>query len=71
MEVEQINRRTGQKEKVVQRVYNTRIKSEQLDKFELASKCNNWRLNEPLCNQVKAYYQEKNIFIWEKPKDEE
>lgn len=66
MEVEQINRRTGQKEKVIQRVYNTRIKSDQINKFELASKCNYWRLNEPLCHQVKSYYQENNIFIWEK-----
>lgn len=71
MEVEQINRRTGQKEKVVQRVYNHRIKSEQIDKFQLAGKCNNWRLNEPLCNQVKSYYQDKHIFIWEKPKPED
>ena len=71
MEVEQINRRTGQKEKVVQRVYNHRIKSDQVDKFQLAGKCNNWRLNEPLCNQVKSYYQDKHIFIWEKPKPED
>ena len=41
------------------------IKSDQIDKFQLASKCNNWLLNEPLCHQVKSYYQDNYIFIWE------
>lgn len=69
MEIERVNWRTRQKEKVVQRVYNTQIKNDQMDKYELASKCHNWHLNEPLCNQVKSYYHADSIFIWEDPKE--
>lgn len=71
MEIERVNWRTGQKEKVIQRVYNTQIKNNQMDKYELASKCHNWLLNEPLCNQVKSYYHADRIFIWEAPKEAE
>lgn len=65
VEVERINSRTGQKEKSVQRVYNTRINNDQINKFQLASKCPSWHRNESLCQYVKSFYQDKNIFIWE------
>ena len=66
IEVEQINRRTGQKEKVLQRVLNKNIKSDNVDRFQLAGNCNIWHLNRSLCIQEKFKYQEKYIFIWEK-----
>lgn len=63
-EEERINRRTGQKEIFVHQVYNRNINDNQIDKFELASNCKDWSLNEYLCNQVKPYYLDDYVFIW-------
>ena len=71
LEIERLNPRTRQKEKIVQKVFNAYIKNEQIDKFKLAFSCNNWRLNEPLCRQVKSYYLDNGIFIWKPPQDGE
>ena len=66
MEVERINRRTGQKEIVEQQVYNRYTSDKQVDKFDLASNCKNWRLNEYLCNREKSYYLDEYVSIWVK-----
>lgn len=66
MEVERINRHTGQKEIVVQQVYNHYINDKQIDKFGLASNCKDWRLNDYLCNREKSYYLDEYIFLWAK-----
>ena len=71
MRIERLNQRTGQKEIVTQRVYNFQIKNDQMDKYELASKCKNWNLFESLCQQVGSYYKDKCIFIWEASKEAE
>ena len=68
MEFEVLNRRTGQKEKVIRRVLTRSVKEEQVDKYALAGKCKNWHLNEYQCQRVKSYYHDLDIIIWE-PKD--
>lgn len=70
MEVERVNPRTGQKEKIIQKVYNMRIKNDQMDKYKLAASCKNWRLNEALCRQVKSDYHREQIFVWAKAEGE-
>lgn len=64
-EFEILNRWTGQKEKVIRNVPIRSVKEDQIDKYLLADKCNEWRLNEYQCQRVKSYYQDQDIFIWE------
>ena len=71
MEVERINRRTGLKEIAEQQVYNRYTSDKQVDKFDLASNCKNWILNEYLCNREKSYYLDEHVFIWEKSESSE
>ena len=68
MEFEVLNRRTGQKERVIRQIFTRSAKEDQVDKYELAGKCKNWRLNEYQCQRVKSYYNDQNIIIWE-PKE--
>ncbi len=64
MECQVFNRRTGQVEKGVQQVFNYRVKEDKVDKYELADKCNNWKLNEASCQRIISDYQHHDIFIW-------
>ena len=71
IEIEQLNRRTGEKEKVVKRVFNSQLNNNQFDKYELALKCNNWHLCEVKCRRVMSDFDKKSVFIWEESKNNE
>ena len=51
-------------EKAIQQVFNHRVKEDKVDKYELADKCNNWKLNEASCQRIISEYQHHDIFIW-------
>lgn len=64
MESEVYNSRTHKTEKAVRRVYNQNVKEDKIDKYELADKCKNWKLNEASCQRIISEYQHYDIFIW-------
>ena len=64
MEVEVYDRYTRQTQKVVRQVANRGVKEDKIDKYELADKCSNWKLNEVKCQQVIAEHRFSEIYIW-------
>lgn len=64
MEYEVYNRYTRQKQTVVRQVPLRTVKEDKVDKYELADKCKNWKLNEASCQRIIYDYQHHDIFIW-------
>ena len=64
MEVEVYNRYTRQTQKVVRQVANRGVKEDKVDKYELADKCNNWKLNENKCQQIISEHRFSEIYTW-------
>ena len=70
VEREVYNRYTRQTQKVTQQVYLRSIKEDKLDKYELADKCKNWKLNESSCQRIISEYKHRDIFIWAPESDD-
>lgn len=70
MEREVYNRYTRQTQKVVQQVYIRSIKEDKIDKYELADKCKNWKVNEASCQRIISEYRSHDIFIWTSENDD-
>lgn len=70
MEVETYNHNTRQREKVIQRVPNSSVKHDKVDRYKLADSCKNWKVNEYFCNHIIEEYRRKEIFIWKPEKEE-
>lgn len=64
MQCQVFNRRTQETEKVVHQVLNNKVTEDKVDKYELADKCKNWKLNEASCQRIISDYQHHDIFIW-------
>jgi len=64
MEYEGYNRYTRQTQKIVRQVPLRSVKEDKVDKYELADKCTNWKVNESSCQRIISDYERSDIFIW-------